>query len=243
MTVELDTKTGNPPMMSVCLHRNAKASSSSSRKRKFSFKNHILNLSKNIHLVEPRKYCFIILFIAIVIIKMVTNNFELLCNSVLLPRCTWYDLKVTPDHPSPPPPPPRVIKAVSILMHSPLLSIHFYHTKSSLFFTPFIHLFLATYNSHIRSILFTNWSFLLYSLHVSKPPQHTALLNQPTLLTPVLLHSSSFLTQHTYVYPCILLSHLISITFNLFFSIIAIYHHYLYKWICWFYIVLLRMNS
>ena len=46
-------------------------------------------------------------------------------NSCPLPPHTWYNPRVTPNTQGPP---PRIVKAVSLIMHSPLLSIHFYHT-------------------------------------------------------------------------------------------------------------------
>ena len=56
---------------------------------------------------------------------------------------------------------------------------------------------------------------LLHSLHVYKPPQHTALLDQPTLVISVHLHTTSFFTWSIPVTPHIVLTHLISITFNI----------------------------
>ena len=70
--------------------------------------------------------------------------------------------------------------------------------------------------SHIRSYFSFHQSAFLHSLHVSKPPQYTALLNQPTLITLVLLHTPSFLTRYICFTSHILLRHLIYITFNLF---------------------------
>ena len=67
----------------------------------------------------------------------------------LLPR-TWDDSRVTPDVWEPP---PVVVKATSLLMHSPLLSIHFYHAQS-FFLVPQTFLFHSMLFSHCPSIPF-----------------------------------------------------------------------------------------
>ena len=121
-------------------------------------------------------------------------------NSCTLPPHTWYDQLVKPRAQKPP---PRVIKAVSLLMHSPLLSIHFYHAQS--YFLVHFHSthFSAVHSSHSwpssqphtsqidPTILFINQSSIL---SLSKPPH--ILCSAPStnsFITPVLLCSSSFL--------------------------------------------------
>ena len=121
-------------------------------------------------------------------------------------------------------------------MHSPLLSIYFYHAKSSFLavqelpsagfrafcsFLIFLYIFflytdiplsfnifhtIHASNSESSSQPRLPHRILLFSFTIGPSPfipfveitsTHTALLDQPTLVTPVLLHIS-FLTVHTH---------------------------------------------
>ena len=71
-------------------------------------------------------------------------------NSCPLASCIRYDPRVTPDARELP---PGVVEATSLIMHSPLLSIHFYHAQSS-FLAPQTFLFHSTlFTPSIHSVL------------------------------------------------------------------------------------------
>ena len=105
-------------------------------------------------------------------------------------------------------PPSKVVKAASLLIHSPLLSIHFHHTQSS-FLAPQTFIFHSTSFSHRSSILFVaflsisqfSYRILLFSSPIRPPPcvqttsTHCSARPATSLVTPALLHTSSFLTQ------------------------------------------------
>ena len=123
----------------------------------------------------------------------------------LSPR-TWCDPRVTPDAWEPS---PRVVKAVSLLMHLPLLPIHFKHAQSS-FLALQIFLFHSVLFSHRPSIPFvaflstqhlSQW-IILFSSPTSPPfspcvqttSTHSAMLNQHLFLS----HSAQmFYSTHT----------------------------------------------
>ena len=136
-------------------------------------------------------------------------------------------------------PPPRVVKVTSLIMHSPLLFIHFYHLLSS-FLAPHTFFFHSTLFSHCPSIPFVAFHWTFYLPHQipllsspTGPPLFfpcvqttstiSALLDQPTLITLVPLCTSFYLTWSISITPHTLLKHLISIIFNIFYST-AIFH-------------------
>ena len=93
-------------------------------------------------------------------------------------------------------------KPCPFFMHSPLLSIHFYHTQSffpapqiqcSFFTIHSFHSWLSSqpHTSHIRSYYSLQELLLLHSVHVSKPPQQTLLC-----LTNQLQYNTSSLSHH-----------------------------------------------
>ena len=100
-------------------------------------------------------------------------------NSCPLPSHTWCDSKVTLDVQKPP---PRVVKAASLIIHSPLLSIRFYHMQLSflapqtfLFHSalvldcpsiPFVVFLSTSHTSHriLLRIVFANWSSSILSM-------------------------------------------------------------------------------
>ena len=119
------------------------------------------------------------------------NFYHFIFNACLLPPCTWYNRRVTLDAQKLP---PWVVKAASIIMHSSLLSSHLYHAQSSL---------LALHDIP-----------LLFNVLFTSPIHHSA-LPPKSLVTPILLRASSFLTRSIPVTPHILLRHHIYIKFNL----------------------------
>ena len=74
-------------------------------------------------------------------------------------------------------------------------------------------LLLASHLLH-QILIFSSTTCPPFSPCVQTTSTHTALLDEPTLVTPVLLCISSFLTQSIRVIPHILLRNLISISFN-----------------------------
>ena len=107
----------------------------------------------------------------------------------------------------------RVVKATSLIMHSPLLSIHFYHAQSSFLPSstdiPFIqrsfHTILPScswpfsqpHTYHIKSYSFLHQPLFLHYLYVFKPPQH------------ILLCSISQLSHNSSSPSYLLISHLV----------------------------------
>ena len=131
--------------------------------------------------------------------------------------------------------PPEGFMATSLLMHSPRLSIYLYHTiitssstdiplSSNALFTPSIHftVFLSNFHLMHQILLFSSLTSSIISLCPNHLNTHCFAWPANSLVTPVLLHTSSFLTLSTILITSH--THLISITFNLFFSATAILH-------------------
>ena len=89
---------------------------------------------------------------------------------------------------------------------------------------PFVAFLSISHLSHWILLFSSPSGRLPFSPCIQTILTHCALLDQLTHVKPVILRTSSFLTWSTCVTPHILLRHLVSITFNLFFSVTAILH-------------------
>ena len=89
-------------------------------------------------------------------------------------------------------------------------------------FIPFVAFLSTSHLSHQIQLFSPPIDHSLFSSYVQTTSTPSALLNQPPFITPILL-DTSFLTQSKCVTPHILFRHLISITFNLIFSVTVMF--------------------